>query len=406
MSNEFAGKRIVVGVSGSIAAFKVAGWVSALAKDEARASVIMTDSAQKFVAPLTFAALSGEAPYTSMFCEDLNHAMSHIELAQKADLFLIAPATAQTLARLALGMADDLLSAAVLATRAPVVICPAMNSKMYQHQATQLNITKLKGYGYQVVDPDSGMMACKDDGPGRLVEWQTIKEVLAKNLRVNDLAGLKILITAGPTREAIDPARFISNRSSGKMGYALARSAYRRGAEVTLISGPSALECPHGVKRINVVTAQEMYDAVMEKFDESVIIIKSAAVSDFRPVYSHKHKIKKDKAEKELQLTQNTDILFTLGEKNKGKSKFLIGFAAESENIVAEGKKKLINKNLDLIVINQINSNNTGFEVDTNKVTLLDKDFVQELPFTSKLHTANMIFDYISKKINTSVLQS
>lgn len=399
MSKILAGKRIVFGVTGSIAAFKVAGWVSHLAKEESLVSVIMTDSARKFVAPLTFAALSGEKVYESMFGDDMSEAMAHIELAQAAALFVIAPASAQTIARLANGMADDLIGAAVLATRAPIIVCPAMNSKMYLHQATQENITKLRKLGYIVVDPDSGMMACKDDGPGRLVEWESVQEVILRCLGTNSLAGEKILITAGPTREAIDPARFLSNRSSGKMGYALARAAYREGADVTLVSGPTTLACPFGVERIEVTTAEEMYSAVMEKSREAKIIVKSAAVSDFRPVERHSQKIKKDKIKSSLELQANPDILYELGLQADRQNKVLVGFAAESENIAEEAKKKLASKNLDLIAVNDINAKKSGFAVDFNKVTLIGAEGTMQLPHTSKEETAALIFEAIAEML-------
>ncbi len=397
MSSILAGKRIVVGVTGSIAAFKVAGWVSAIAKDEARVAVVMTQSAQQFVSPLTFSALSGEHTYTSMFGDNLKHSMSHIELGLEASVFLVAPATAHTISRLAHGMADDLLSTAILATKAPVIVCPAMNSQMYLNKATQENIKKLKSLGYIVIDPESGMMACKDDGPGRLPEWENVQEVLLNCLSVNDLAGEKVLVTAGPTREPLDPARFISNRSSGKMGYALARSAFRRGAEVTLISGPTTLPCPYGVIRKNVISARQMRDAVFQEFDKSSIIIKSAAVCDFRPAEEYNQKVKKDKAELSLDLLHNPDILNEIGMKRNNKQ-IVVGFAAESENIQEEGRKKLLKKKLDLIAVNDISKETSGFEVDTNKVYLIDSNNTKELPLTSKIKTADMIWDHI---INT-----
>jgi phosphopantothenoylcysteine decarboxylase/phosphopantothenate--cysteine ligase len=399
MGCSFAGKRIIVGITGSIAAFKVAGWVSTLAKEEARLSVVMTDASQKFIAPLTFSALTGEPTYTSMFDEKHAGAMSHIELGQDADLFLIAPATAKTISDLAHGRADDLLSTAVLATRAPVVVCPAMNPKMYLHQATQDNIARLRQFGYYVVDPDSGMMACKDEGPGRLVEWESVQEVLLRCLSLNDLSGEKVLITAGPTREAIDPARFISNRSSGKMGYALARAAYRRGAEVVLISGPTALDCPFGVKRIDVVSAQEMHDAVLQEFNQATLIIKSAAVSDFRPALSYGHKIKKDDAADTIEIVRTPDILYEIGQLKRPAEQIVVGFAAESERLEEEAKKKLHKKNLDLIAVNDITSSDSGFEVDTNRMLLVDARNTIQLPLASKIETADMIFDYICKNI-------
>ena len=393
MKKLLAGKRVVFGVSGSIAAFKVAGWVSHLAKEEALVSVIMTESARRFITPLTFAALSGEKVYESMFADDLSEPMAHIELAQTAALLIIAPASAQTIARLAHGLADDLLGATVLATRAPVIVCPAMNSQMYLHQATQENIARLRNLGYIVVDPASGMMACKDDGPGRLVEWEDVLEIVLRSLSERELTSQKILITAGPTREAIDPARFLSNRSSGKMGYALARAAYRQGADVTLISGPTTLECPYGVERIEVTTAEEMFTAAMEKCKDASIIIKSAAVSDFRPAKRHPEKIKKGKIQTSLELTANPDILFELSQQADRTGKILIGFAAESENIEDEARKKLVRKNLDLIAVNNIKEKESGFGVDTNKITLIDREKTVHLPLSSKEETAALIVE-------------
>lgn len=398
MTSVLAGKKIVVGVTGSIAAFKVVGWVSTLTKEEANVSVIMTESAQKFIGPHSFAGITGEAPYCSMFNEEASSAMAHIDLAQEADAFIIAPATAQTIARLAHGLADDLLSATVLATRAPVIICPAMNSQMYLHHATQDNIQKLKGHGYVVIDPASGLMACKDEGPGRLIEWQDACEVLLRSLGSQPLSGKKVLVTAGPTRETIDPARFISNRSSGKMGYALARQAYRLGAEVVLISGPTALECPFGIRRKMVTSAQQMYDAVFEEFNGTDIIVKSAAVSDFKPAKAFDFKIKKDRAEDKISLVMNPDILREIGQR-RNTNQVIIGFAAESDNVIDEARKKLKDKNLDLIVVNDISSEDSGFEVDTNRVILIDKNSTKDLPLTSKMETAKLILDHICSGI-------
>jgi phosphopantothenoylcysteine decarboxylase/phosphopantothenate--cysteine ligase len=243
------------------------------------------------------------------------------------------------------------------------------------------------------------MMACKDEGPGRLVEWESVQEVLLRCLSLNDLSGEKVLITAGPTREAIDPARFISNRSSGKMGYALARAAYRRGAEVVLISGPTALDCPFGVKRIDVVSAQEMHDAVLQEFNQATLIIKSAAVSDFRPALSYGHKIKKDDAADTIEIVRTPDILYEIGQLKRPAEQIVVGFAAESERLEEEAKKKLHKKNLDLIAVNDITSSDSGFEVDTNRMLLVDARNTIQLPLASKIETADMIFDYICKNI-------
>ncbi len=389
------GKKIVVGVSGSIAAFKVAGFVSTLAQAGARVSVVMTEAACKFVTPLTFSALSGEKTFTGMF-DDPGHAMAHIELAREADLFLLAPATAQTISRLAHGSADDLLSAAVLATKAKIVICPAMNPNMYGNPVTQKNLGLLRDLGFLILEPETGMVACKDEGRGRLVAWDTVEDVIARILGKNDLAGQRVLVTAGPTREPLDPARFISNRSSGKMGYALARVAWRRGAEVVLISGPTSLSCSSTIRKIDVITAEEMFASVCAEFPHSTIVIKAAAVSDFRPQKVATHKVKKDAAERCVALENTTDILYQLG-KEKEKQ-ILVGFAAETRNGIEEGKKKLHKKNLDLIVINNINDSDAGFESETNRVTILDKDGVKKLPLCSKTQTATLILDEIVAK--------
>ncbi len=399
MHTTVAGKRIVVGVTGSIAAFKVAGWVSNLVKEEARVAVIMTDSACRFVAPLTFAALSGERVYTDLFAPEDAESIPHIQLAREADLVVIAPATAHTIARLAYGLADDLLTCAVLATRAPVLVCPAMNAQMYSHPVVQENIEKLKRFGYQVLAPECGRMACREDGTGRLPEWELAREVMLRILAIPDLAGEKILITAGPTREPLDPARFLSNRSSGKMGYSLARTARRRGAEVTLISGPTALACPPGMDYVRVETAREMGEAVLAHCHRASVIVKAAAVSDFRPTVKFAEKVKKEQADLQLPLEQTTDILKELGKLKKKAGFLLVGFAAESKNHAAEGEKKLKNKNLDLIAINDIGSSHTGFEADTNQVTLLDKNGSSQLPLVSKEQTADLIWDHVVRML-------
>lgn len=394
MQTVFAGKKIVIGVTGSIAAFKVAGWVSDLAKEEALVSVVMTTSATKFIAPLTFAALSGNDVHTEMFSAAREDTMAHISLGRDADVVLIAPATANTIAKLANGFADDLLTTTVLATRAKVLVCPAMNSRMYAHPSTIQNIARLKELGYTIIDPDCGMMACKEEGYGRLPEWDEVKEYLAQSLSPQDLQGQRILVTAGPTREPLDPARFLSNRSSGKMGYALARSAFRRGGEVTLISGPSTLPCPVGVTMVKVQTAMEMYNAVLAHAKSCSVIIKAAAVADYRPEKMFEHKVKKEQINTQLILERNPDILLELG-KRKQAGQLLVGFAAESRNLKQEGMKKLQNKNLDLIAVNDISGDSTGFEVDSNQVLLIGASGAQSLPYSSKLHTADLILDRV-----------
>lgn len=394
VQNIFAGKKIVIAVCGSIAAFKVAGWVSDLAKEEAIVTVVMTGPATQFVTPLTFAALSGNDVHTDMFGASKSDTMAHISLGRDADVVLIAPATANSMARLAQGMADDLLTTMVLASRARVLICPAMNSRMYCHPATKRNLATLREYGYTVIDPASGMMACKEEGEGRLPEWASVKEHLAQSLCPQDLQGLRVLVTAGPTREPLDPARFLSNRSSGKMGYAMAQAACRRGAQVLLISGPSGLSCPPAATLLRVQTAREMYEAVLAHAEECTVIIKAAAVADYRPVAVSEHKVKKDKIAKELVIEPNPDILLELGRRKKA-GQVLVGFAAESRDLIEEGQRKLRNKNLDLIAVNNISGTDTGFEAESNQVVLISATKTETLPHTTKLHTADLLWDRI-----------
>ncbi|MCI5179604.1 MAG: bifunctional phosphopantothenoylcysteine decarboxylase/phosphopantothenate--cysteine ligase CoaBC [Candidatus Electrothrix sp. AW3_4] len=390
------GRKILFGVTGSIAAFKAATWVSSLVQEEAQVTVMMTEAATRFVTPLTFGALSGHQVYTDMFSTDAEEIMAHITLSGDADAVLIAPATAQTIAQLAQGMADNLLSAAVLASTAPVVVCPAMNSKMLAHPATQRNLAILKELGYLVVEPETGPLACGEVGTGRLAEWDTVREVLQGLFVEQDLAGQQILITAGPTREPLDPARYLSNRSSGKMGYFLARTARRRGAEVTLISGPTNLPAPPGITLVPVQTAAEMAKAVKEHAENASIIVKAAAVADFRPKNVASLKIKKSTAALQLELEPNQDILASLG---KGKvqrpDQLLVGFAAESNNHEAEGRRKLEAKQADLIVVNDILGKQTGFDVDTNQVTFITQEGAEQLALLSKEETANRIWDKV-----------
>jgi phosphopantothenoylcysteine decarboxylase/phosphopantothenate--cysteine ligase len=388
MPSSLRSKKILFGVCGSIAAFKAAGWVSALTKEGAEVTVVMTAAATRFVTPLTFAALSGRPTHSDMWEEG----MAHIALPTAADAVLIAPATAQTIARLAHGMADDLLSASVLACIVPVLVCPAMNSKMLAHPATQKNLATLRGFGYAVAEPECGRLACGEEGAGRLAEWDNVREMLLGLLSPQDMAGQQVLITAGPTREPLDPARFLSNRSSGKMGYALARTAKRRGAAVTLISGPVALEPPPGVTLVRVETALEMAEAVSKYAQAASIVVKAAAVADFRAAAFSAQKIKKTAVEPLLALAANPDILATLG-RSRRADQLLIGFAAESGNHEAEGRRKLLAKKADLIVVNDILGSSTGFDVDTNQVTLITLDSTETLDLLSKEETADRIWD-------------
>jgi len=388
------GKRVLLGVTGSIAAYKAAEWVRSLVKEEAMVTVVMTRAAERFVAPLTFSALSGNPVYRDMFADEAERVMAHINLSREADVILVAPATAQTLARLAAGLADDLLSTVILAGRIPVIFCPAMNSNMLAHPATQDNIRRLQQFGYHLVRPDSGSLACGEIGDGRLPDWDVAREALLARFAGDDLNGLKVLITAGPTREPLDPVRFLSNRSSGKMGFALARTARRRGAEVTLITGPVSLADPPGIEVLRVNTAAEMAELVMSRAGAAQVVVKSAAVADFRPMACEPHKIKKTSQGLHLDLEKNLDILKQLGA-HRQVGQLLVGFAAESRDHAGEGLRKLQEKNLDLIVVNDILGTQTGFDVETNQVTLIDRKGNTVLPLLSKEATANRIWDKV-----------
>ena len=399
MKSLLTGKKILFGISGSIAVYKTAEWVRKLAKTGADVTVVMTDGATRFVSSLTFATLSGNRVYTGMFEPDAGENVTHINLARECDLYIIAPATAQTIAKLANGLADNLLSTLALANRAKTLVFPAMNSNMYSHPATQANLARLQEYGYLIIEPDEGKLACGDEGVGRLVEWDLAREVILSAFATQDLQEQTVLITAGPTCEAFDPARHLSNRSSGKMGFALARTAKRRGARVILISGPTSLKTPSGVEMVNVTSALQMHEAVMKNYNSADIVMMAAAVSDYRPENIMEQKIKKGSDSLGLELISNPDILKELGKrKEKAERPILVGFAAESNDHLEEGKRKLKEKNLDLIVINDIIGKDTGFGTDTNQVNLIDRDYqLEKLPLLTKEECAYIIWDKIVK---------
>ncbi len=400
MRSILSNKKILFGISGSIAVYKAVEWVRELRLAEAEVTVVMTEAATRFVAPLTLATLSGKRVFTGMFEADAGEEVTHINLARDRDLFLIAPATAQTIAKLAHGLADDLLSALALAYRGNVLVFPAMNSNMFCHAATQANLSRLKEMGYTVIAPGAGKLACGDEGVGRLVEWCDARESILSVLSPQDLAGQTVLITAGPTWEPIDPARHLSNRSSGKMGYELAKTAKRRGADVILISGPTSLASIQDVKLIHVTTALQMHDAVMENYSHADIIVMAAAVSDYRPEQTKTQKVKKGGEKLEFKLAPNPDILKKLGARRKRKNErpLLVGFAAESQDHLEEGQRKLKVKKLDLIVINDILGADTGFGSETNQVSLIDREYqLEKLPLVSKELCADMIWDRIVK---------
>ena len=390
-----AGKKIVLGVCGGIAAYKAVEIVSRLKKAGASVQVIMTQGATKFVTPLTFRELSGNPVVHTMWDEPKTWNVEHIAIASWADCFLLAPATANIIGKLAHGIADDMLSTTLLATTAPVILAPAMNTNMYLNPITQQNIEKLRGVGYRFIEPGTGSLACGTSGPGRLPEpmdiVRAVEELLTENL---DLSGKKILVTAGGTREPIDPVRFIGNRSSGKMGYALAEAAVQRGATVILISGPVHLPPPPGVTTILVESARQMRDAVMAEFAECDIVIKAAAVADYRVSHQASHKIKKTDDNLTLILEKNPDILAELGQLKKNQ--VLVGFAAETEDLIGHAADKLRRKKADMIVANDVSLPGAGFNCDTNVVKLLYKDGrVEELPKMSKKELAGLILDRI-----------
>ncbi|MBF8982364.1 bifunctional phosphopantothenoylcysteine decarboxylase/phosphopantothenate--cysteine ligase CoaBC [Lutibacter sp. B2] len=392
-----SGKNVVLGVSGGIAVYKACDIVSRLKKVNANVNVIMTKSASEFVSPLTFQSLSQNHVVSDMFEEPKTWDIEHIALAQKADIFVIAPATANIIGKMANGIADDMLSTTVIATKAPVLIAPAMNTNMYQNKIVQMNIEKLKNLDYKFVAPESGRLACGDIGEGKLATPETIVEAIKAVLIKNkDLEGQRILITAGPTREAIDPVRFITNHSTGKMGYAIAKTAIERGADVTLISGPVNIQKPAGLKKfIAVQSAAEMFHAVMENIDENNIIIKSAAVADYKPKHQSDKKIKKTDDDLSIELERNKDILKEIG-KAKG-DKTLIGFAAETNDLIKNAKAKITKKNLDFIVLNDITQKGAGFGTDSNIVKIINKNGdIKEYPKMSKLHLSDIILDMIN----------
>ena len=394
------GKTVVLGVCGGIAAYKAVDVVSRLVKLGATVHVIMTAAAVQFVAPLTFREISGQPVYTTMWEEPKLWNVEHIALARRADLFVIAPATANMIAKIANGIADDFLSTTVMATPAPVLLAPAMNTEMFQSAATQANLKTLESRGFKIMTPASGMLACGTEGIGRLPEPEAIVERITAHFEVGkSMRGLRLLITAGGTREAIDPVRYIGNRSSGKMGYAIAAVAAERGAEVTLVSGPVSLAVPAGVKRVSVESALEMREAVLAAFPATDVVIKAAAVADYRPEVVSEQKIKKNSANLTVALTKNPDILAELGKIKTGQ--FLVGFAAETQELVANATEKLRRKNLDMLVANDVTLPGAGFESETNIVKLLSKDGrVEELPQMSKQSLAGLLLDRVMLQIN------
>lgn len=393
------GKHILLGITGGIAAYKAANLASMLVKLHANVHVIMTKNAQKVISPVVFEALTGNKVVDDVFDRDSGYQVAHIAMAREADVVMIAPASANMIAKLANGVADDMLSTTMLAVTAPVYVVPAMNTHMLEHPATQANIEKLKSYGYHIVEPASGFLACGDSGKGKMPEADELLEyLLYETACPKDLAGKKVLVTAGPTREPVDPVRFISNHSTGKMGYALAKNAVRRGAEVTLVTGPVNLPAPLFAQVLPVTTAQEMYEAVDAHFDSQDIVVMSAAVADYRPVHTAAEKIKKKDSSSVLELERTKDILGSMSSR-KGRQ-FLCGFSMETEHMLENSMEKLKKKNLDMIVANNLRMEGAGFGTDTNVITVITEEHVQELPKMSKDEAAQAVFDQILQSIS------
>src|SRR5713226_10496146 len=404
--------KIALGVCGGIAAYKAAEVVRLLQDHGIRVQVIMTASAQEFIRPLTFAALSGEKVITSMFAADagaepnIDSAIEHIAVAQSVDALIVAPATADILAKFAQGIANDFLTTLFLATTAPVVVAPAMNVNMWDHPATQQNLEILRKRGVRIVDPGEGYLACGMTGPGRLAENEAIVAAVMEALGASqELGGETVLITAGPTREKIDPVRYLSNRSSGRMGYALAEAALRRGARVLLISGPTTLTPPGGAEVTRTESAEQMWQAVLRLLPKATIVIKTAAVSDYRPKSPASQKIKRT-GPMSLELEPTPDILAELARKKI--SQIIVGFAAETQNALENARKKLASKSLDAIVVNDVSREGVGFDSDRNAVTIITKDEVVEVPETTKWEVAQRVLDQVAKlrKLPTSLLKA
>ena len=389
------GKKIVIGITGSIAAYKIASLVSSLTKRKAQVHVIMTANATKFISPLTFESLTGNKVHTDTFDLSPDHSIHHITLVKNCDIFLIAPATANIIGKIVHGIVDDMLTSTFIAYDGIKMISPAMNCIMYENQINQDNLKLCKKYGIKVIEPSEGRLACGDSGKGKLPEPEVLlDEIIYEICYKKDLKDKKILVTAGPTQESIDPVRYITNHSTGKMGYSIAKIAAYRGAEVILISGPVNIPPPHHVKIINVISAKDMFEAVKKESSNCDIIIKSAAVADYKPKIYSDEKIKKKDNELSIELERTDDILKYLGE-NKKEGQILIGFSMETNNMIENSKNKLIKKNVDMIVANNLKDKGAGFGTDTNIVTLITQKNVKNLSLMSKDKVADEIFNEI-----------
>ena len=391
------GKTVLLGVTGGIAAYKAAALASALIKLGATVEVVMTENATKFVTPLTFEQLTGRRTMVDTFDRNFSHQVEHIALADRTDLVIIAPATANICAKLAHGLADDMLTTTVLACRCPKLIAPAMNTNMYENPITQDNLSVLKRYGWDVIDPASGRLACGAVGKGKMPEPETLVQHILKYIAMpHDLDGKRVLVTAGPTQESIDPVRYITNHSSGKMGYAIARAAMLRGADVTLISGPVDIDAPMFVKLVPITSAQDMFNAVAEHYYDADYIFKAAAVADYTPTTYYDNKVKKSDNDMSIPLKRTTDILAFLGEHKKA-DQVICGFSMETENMIENSRAKLVKKNVDMICANNLKQDGAGFGVDTNIITVITENDTVELPLQSKDAAANEIISQAIK---------
>lgn len=392
------GKTVLLGVTGSIAAYKIANLASMLSKLHADIHVLMTENATKFINPITFETLTGNKCLIDTFDRNFQFNVEHVSIAKKADVVLVAPASANVIGKMACGIADDMLTTTLLACCCKKIVSPAMNTNMYENPVVQDNIEKLRKYGIEVIEPDTGMLACKDTGAGKMPSEEVLLSYILQEIRFEkDMAGKKVLVTAGPTVEAIDPVRFISNHSTGSMGYALAKVAAQRGAEVTLISGPVNIKPPAFTKTINVTSAADMFNEVQERAADNDIIIKAAAVADYTPESVSDEKIKKKTGELNIPLKRTTDILKYLGE-NRRPGQFLCGFSMETENMVENSRNKLFSKNVDMIVANNLKVEGAGFGTGTNVVTIITKDSCKELGKMDKEDVAICILDEIIKR--------
>ena len=392
------GKTVVLGVTGSIAAYKIATLASMLVKKQASVHVIMTKNATNFINPITFETLTGHKCLVDTFDRNFEFQVEHVSLAKQADVVMIAPASANVIGKLAHGLADDMLTTTLLACKCPRIVSPAMNTAMFENPIVQDNLKILEKYGYEVIQPASGYLACGDTGAGKMPEAETLYQYIERTLAdPKDLIGKKVLVTAGPTQESIDPVRYITNHSSGKMGYAVAKAAMLRGADVTLVSGQTTLTPPMFVKYVQITTAEEMYQEVTSRSDEQDIIIKAAAVADYRPKTVYENKVKKKEGQMAIELERTKDILAYLGE-HKKENQFLCGFSMETENMIGNSRAKLQKKNLDMVAANNVKVEGAGFQGDTNVMTLITQDQEIALPLMSKEEAANKILDIIATR--------